>query len=81
MYFLASDLVLKFSSSFPLVSTERSVGVVFFILLNLYYYNKKKLKSGVRTTTLLDISLIRNRYCHKASQFLGGNAVSFGKAC
>lgn len=29
----------------------------------------------------LDISLIRNRYCHKASQFLGGNAVSFGKAC
>lgn len=43
MYFLASDLVLKFSSSFPLVSTERSVGVVFFILLNLYYYNKKKM--------------------------------------
>lgn len=42
MYFLASDLVLKFSSSFPLVSTERSVGVVFFILLNLYYNNKKK---------------------------------------
>lgn len=44
MYFLASDLVLKFSSPFLLISTERSVDVVFFILLKLYY-NKKELPS------------------------------------
>lgn len=149
MYFLASDLVLKFSSSFLLTSTERSVGVIFFILLKLYYNkeelprlnctvifktdqqwilksNRKSLCECIRSMLFfsgtcdercsritqlltqfisgdilshklhdvhkmtillptvykrLDISLIRNRYCHKASQFLGGNAVSFGKAC
>lgn len=53
MYFLASDLVLKFSSSFPLVSTKRSVGVVFFILLNLYYNNNnKKKKASINCTEI-----------------------------